>query len=154
MFALLQKGVLQKSFFNNLFVKLFRIIDQYSEMILLKQNIVNTKKTYNLTFLRNLRTILLSFGKEKVLIIVIMRTFTPPNSPFFKKSFFYPSFLDVFPFLFSYVTFPFSYIKIINFLYISSYFICFSIFPFSHFFLLYFYFFFVKQFLIEPAIFI
>ena len=75
MFALLQKGVLQKFFSKNLSVKLFRIIDWYRKMILLKQNIVNTKKTYNLTFLRNLRTILLSFGREKVLIIVIMRTF-------------------------------------------------------------------------------
>ena len=75
MFALLQKGVLQKSFLKNSSVKLIRIIDWYRKMILLKQNIVNTKKTYNLTFLRNLRTILLSFGREKVLIIVIMRTF-------------------------------------------------------------------------------
>ena len=75
MFALLQKGVLYKFFSKNLYAKLFRIIDQYSEMILLKQNIVNTKKTYNLTFLRNVRTISLSFGREKVLIIVIMRTF-------------------------------------------------------------------------------
>lgn len=46
-------------------------------MILLKRKNVNTKKGYNLTFLRNVRTILLRFGGKKVLFIVIMRTF--PN---------------------------------------------------------------------------
>lgn len=112
------------------------------------------QKSHNLTFSRNVRTILLSFERKRVLIIVIRRTFTAPNSPFFKGSFFSPPLLDIFPFLSSYVFFFFFYITIINFLYIPSYFICFSIFYFSHFFLPYFYFFFVKQFLIEPAVFL
>ena len=57
------------------FLKLFRIIELYRKIILLKQNIVNTKKSHKLIFLRNVKTTLLSFGCVKVLIIVIMRTF-------------------------------------------------------------------------------
>ena len=66
-----------KIFFIFSKLKLFRIIDKYRKMILLKRKNVNTKKGYNLTFLRNVRTILLRFGGKKVLFIVIMRTF--PN---------------------------------------------------------------------------
>ena len=56
-------------------LKLFRIIELYRKIILLKQNIVNTKKSHKLIFLRNVKTTLLSFEGVKVLIIVIMRTF-------------------------------------------------------------------------------
>ena len=69
-------------------LKLFRIIELYRKIILLKQNIVNTKKSHKLIFLRNVKTTLLSFEGVKVLIIVIRRTFTSLEPLFFKKSFF------------------------------------------------------------------
>lgn len=64
-----------ENLFKKFILKVFRIIGWYRKMILLKWNIVNTKKSHNLTFSRNVRTILLSFERKRVLIIVIMRTF-------------------------------------------------------------------------------
>ena len=74
-------------------------------MILLKWKNVNTQKGYNLTFLRNVRTILLRFGGIKVLFIVIIRTFIALNLLFFKKSFFGPFIFRVFLFFYlSYIS--------------------------------------------------
>ena len=83
-------------------LKLFRIIELYRKIILLKQNIVNTKKSHKLIFLRNVKTTLLSFECVKVLIIVIRRTFTPLEPLFFKRSFFTSLFWNFFIFLLLY----------------------------------------------------
>ena len=88
-------------------LKLFRIIELYRKIILLKQNIVNTKKSHKLIFLRNVKTTLLSFEGVKVLIIVIMRTFISLEFLFFKGSFFYTSILELFYFSPSCIIFSF-----------------------------------------------
>ena len=54
-------------------------------MILLKRKNVNTKKGYNLTFLRNVRTILLRFGGKKSSLYCNNANF----SQFYESAYFY-----------------------------------------------------------------
>ena len=123
-------------------LKLFRIIELYRKMILLKQNIVNTKKSHKLIFLRNVKTTLLSFGCVKVLIIVIMRTFISLEFLFFKGSFFYTSILEFFYFSPSCVIFSF-FIFQLSIFYIFHHTLFVFYIPLFFFFSSYFYFFLV-----------